>query len=130
MYQCSYLRSSRSQMFFSDNVASLKACSFITKRLQHRCFLKNFAKSLRAPFMQNSSANKTLKRSKIDRRREVAKKISTKQKSFALKKLFCILEVTQRSAGLSFNLDLFLCQVFLYLILRKYHQMENTIFLL
>ena len=80
--------------------------------------------------MQNSSANKMLRRSKIDGRREVAKKISTKQKSFALKKLFCILEVTQRSPGLSFNLDLFLCQVFLYLILRKYHQMENTIFLL
>ena len=57
--------------------------------------------------MQNISANKMLKRSKIDGRREVAKKISTKQKSFALKKLFCILEVTQRSAGLSFNLDLF-----------------------
>ena len=36
--------------------------------------------------MQNSSANKMLRRSKIDGRREVAKKISTKQKSFALKK--------------------------------------------
>ena len=32
-----------------------KACSFIKKRLWHRCFPVNFAKFLRTPFLQNTS---------------------------------------------------------------------------
>ena len=31
--------------------AGLKACNFIKKRLQHRCFPVNFAKYLRIPFV-------------------------------------------------------------------------------
>ena len=31
--------------------AGLKACNFIKKRLQHRCFPVNFAKFLRIPFV-------------------------------------------------------------------------------
>ena len=34
----------------------LKACIFIKKRLQHRCFPVKFAKILRAPFLQNISS--------------------------------------------------------------------------
>ena len=33
-----------------------QACNFIEKRLQHRCFPMKFTKSLRAPFLQNTSA--------------------------------------------------------------------------
>ena len=33
---------------FSD-VADLKACNFVKKRLQHRCFPEKFAKFLRTP---------------------------------------------------------------------------------
>ena len=33
-----------------------QACNFIKKRLQHRCFPMKFTKSLRAPFLQNTSA--------------------------------------------------------------------------
>ena len=36
-----------------NKVASLQACNFIKKRLQHRCFLVNFAKILRAPILKN-----------------------------------------------------------------------------
>ena len=35
--------------FFSD----MKACNFIKKRLQHRCFSVNIVKFLRAPFWKN-----------------------------------------------------------------------------
>ena len=35
-------------VFFS-NVAGLKACTFVKKRLQHRCFPVKFAKYLRTP---------------------------------------------------------------------------------
>ena len=35
-------------VFFS-NVAGLKACTFVKKRLQHRCFPVKFAKFLRTP---------------------------------------------------------------------------------
>ena len=32
-----------------------QACNFIKKRLKHRCFPMKFTKSLRTPFLQNSS---------------------------------------------------------------------------
>ena len=32
-----------------------QACKFIKKRLQHRCFVMKFTKSLREPFLQNTS---------------------------------------------------------------------------
>ena len=32
-----------------------QACNFIKKRLQRRCFPMRFTKSLRTPFLQNSS---------------------------------------------------------------------------
>ena len=34
---------------FFNNVAGLKACNFVKKRLQHRCFPVKFAKFLRTP---------------------------------------------------------------------------------
>ena len=36
-----------------NKIADLKACSFIKKRLQHRCFPVNFAKFLRTPILKN-----------------------------------------------------------------------------
>ena len=33
-----------------NNVADLKACGFIKKRLQHRCFLVNIPRFLRTAF--------------------------------------------------------------------------------
>ena len=36
-----------------DKVASRKACNFIEKRLQHRCFHVNIAKFLRASILKN-----------------------------------------------------------------------------
>ena len=58
-------RSSRSRMFFGkgalknfamlefhfNKVAGLQSCTFIQKRLQHRCFNVKFAKFLRASFL-------------------------------------------------------------------------------
>ena len=39
-----------------NKVAHLKACNFIKKRIQHRCFLVTFAKFLRTSFfLQNIS---------------------------------------------------------------------------
>ena len=32
-----------------------QACNFIKKRVQHRCFPMKFTKSLRTPFLQNTS---------------------------------------------------------------------------
>ena len=52
-------RKSRSQMFFEIGVLknisnftgkNLKACNFIKKRLQHKCFPIKFEKFLRTPF--------------------------------------------------------------------------------
>ena len=48
-YQLRIARSSQSQMFFKIGVLGvlgLKACKFIKKRLQHRCFAMKFAKFL------------------------------------------------------------------------------------
>ena len=36
----------------SDKVADLKACNIIKKRLEHKCFLVNIAKSLRASILK------------------------------------------------------------------------------
>ena len=35
---------------FFNKVAGLKACNFIKRRLQHRCFPEKFANFLRTPF--------------------------------------------------------------------------------
>ena len=43
------LKSRRSQMFF---ITGVKACNFIKKRPQHRCFPVNIDKSLKAPFFK------------------------------------------------------------------------------
>ena len=40
---------------FFNQVAGLRPATLLKKRLQHRCFLVNFAKFLRAPFLQNTS---------------------------------------------------------------------------
>ena len=40
---------------FLDNVADLRPATLLKQRLQHRCFAMNFAKILRAPFLQNIS---------------------------------------------------------------------------
>ena len=34
----------------------LKACNFVNKRLQYRCFTEKFRKFLRTPFLQNTSS--------------------------------------------------------------------------
>ena len=69
------IKSSRSQMFFEigvlkvcnihrktpvleslfSKVASLEACNFIKKRLQHRCFPVNIAKFLRKFYLKNTT---------------------------------------------------------------------------
>ena len=52
-------RNSRSQMFFKIGVLGvldLKACKFIKKRLQHRCFAVKFANFFRKPFLLNTSS--------------------------------------------------------------------------
>ena len=36
-----------------SKVAGLKACNFITKKVQHRCFPVRFAKFLRIPILKN-----------------------------------------------------------------------------
>ena len=36
-----------------NKATGLKACNFIKKRLQHRCFPLKFAKFLKAPFLKN-----------------------------------------------------------------------------
>ena len=43
---------------------SCQACNFIEKRLQHRCFPMKFTKSLRTPFLQNTSTLVTASGSK------------------------------------------------------------------
>ena len=48
---CSSSRSSCSQMFFK----TVKPRKFIKEKLQHSCFSVKFAKSLRTPFLQNTS---------------------------------------------------------------------------
>ena len=40
---------------FLDNVADLRPATLLKQRLQHRCFAMNFAKILRARFLQNIS---------------------------------------------------------------------------
>ena len=42
------------ELLFSK-VAGLHVCNFIKKKFQHSCFLVNFSKFLRTPFLQNNS---------------------------------------------------------------------------
>ena len=44
------------QSLFFDKVAGLRPATLLKKRLWHRCFAVNFAKILRTPFLQNTSA--------------------------------------------------------------------------
>ena len=43
------------QSLFFDEVACLRPAALLKKRLWHRCFLVNFAKFQRTPFLQNTS---------------------------------------------------------------------------
>ena len=43
------------QSLFFNNVAGLRPATLLKKRLWHRCFPVNFAKFLRALFLQNTS---------------------------------------------------------------------------
>ena len=43
------------QSLFFNKVADLKPATLFEKRLWHRCFLVNFTKFLRTPFLQNTS---------------------------------------------------------------------------
>ena len=45
-----------SQNLFFNKVAGLRPATSLKKRFWHRLFLKNFAKFLRAPFLQNTSS--------------------------------------------------------------------------
>ena len=47
---------------FFNKVAGLRPATLLKKRLLHRCFLVNFAKFLRTPFLQNTSGRLLLKR--------------------------------------------------------------------
>ena len=42
---------------FLNKVAVLKSTTLLKRRLRHRCFSVNVAKSLRTPFLQNTSSN-------------------------------------------------------------------------
>ena len=42
-------------LFITNKAAGLRACNFIKKRLQHKCFPVNFAKFLRTSCLQNTS---------------------------------------------------------------------------
>ena len=47
--------------YFCNKIGGLQAWNFIAKRLQHRCFPVNIAKSLRTTFLQNNSGWLVLK---------------------------------------------------------------------
>ena len=94
LYQCFYLRSSLSQMFYKIRILkrfakftgkhlcyslfSIKSqtsgLATLIIRLQQRFLLEKFSKSLRAHLLQITSAYRMLERSKIDERRKAAKK--------------------------------------------------------
>ena len=42
---------------FFNKVAGMRPVTFLNKRLQHKCFLVNFAKILRTPFLWNTSGS-------------------------------------------------------------------------
>ena len=48
-----------------NKVASLRPATLLKKRLWHRCFPVNFAKFLRAPFLQNTSGRLLLQKSLV-----------------------------------------------------------------
>ena len=48
-----------------NKLAELKACNFIKKRLQHRCFPVKFAKFLRTPILKNICGRLLLKEMNI-----------------------------------------------------------------
>ena len=49
------------QSLFFNKVAGIKPAITLKKRLQHRCFLVNFPKFLKTPFLQNTSGRLLLK---------------------------------------------------------------------
>ena len=53
------------QSLFFNKVAGLSPATLLEKRLWHRCFPVNFAKSLRTPFLQNTSGRLLLYVTKI-----------------------------------------------------------------
>ena len=48
------------QSLFFNQVAGLRPATLLKKRLWHRCFLVNFVKFLKAPFLQNTSDRQLL----------------------------------------------------------------------
>ena len=54
------------QGLFFNKVAGLRPATLFKKRLWHRCFPVNFVKSLRTPFLQNTSGQLLLKINCID----------------------------------------------------------------
>ena len=57
------------QSLFFNKVVGLRPATLLKKRLWHRCFPVNFAKSLRTPFLQNMSGQLLL--SKMSKRRQI-----------------------------------------------------------
>ena len=61
VFSCEFCQISKKNLFYRTPLddcfypckARLKACNFIKKRLQHRCFYVKFAKFLRKPMLQN-----------------------------------------------------------------------------
>ena len=56
-----------SQSLFLNKVAGLRPATLLKKRLWHRCFPVNFAKFLRAPFLQNTYGRLLLYKVKLRR---------------------------------------------------------------
>ena len=50
------------QGLFFNKVTGLRSATLLKKRLWHRCFLVNFVKFLRTPFLQNTSGRLLLDR--------------------------------------------------------------------
>ena len=95
-----------------NNAADLSACNFIKKRMRHRCFFVNFAKSLSATFMQNTNGYKILESSKIDGSPGTSFKKNTKQRNVALKSVLHVWGY----------LNFVLWQVSLCFVPQKYHK--------
>ena len=48
------------QSLFLNKIAVLRSAALLKKRLWHRCFLGNFVKFLKTPFLQNNSGQQLL----------------------------------------------------------------------
>ena len=64
-----------------NKVTGVKACNFIKKRLQHRCFPVKFAKFLRTPILKNFCERLLLLRDEITYADEITFTLHVKEKA-------------------------------------------------